>query len=320
MIIANPIYDLVFKRLMQNEKIAKFFISTLTEQEIENLTIQPQEFTYSDELVGTRLFRMDFVATVKTEQGYKKVLIEVQKAFEYVDLMRFRNYLAEQYKKEDIIEGKNTALPITTIYILGFNIPEIESACFKAERIYKDLLTKEIIPKKSDFVERLTHDSYIVQVKRIHGKYQTRLEKLLSLFEQSNFVDSEGTLKNYPYSIDTEELKLMTDILVHTASDPEERKKLETEQEAWRTIEALTGGLREKLTKKEQELEQQKQQTKQKEQELENKKQELEQEKQRAEQEKILTVKKLLEKGFSIQEIMDIANVDQDFLKKHNLM
>ncbi len=306
MIIANPIYDLVFKRLMQNEKIAKFFISTLTEQEIETLTLQPQEFTYTDELIGTRLFRMDFVATIKTDEGYKKVLIEVQKAFEYVDLMRFRHYLAEHYKKEDVTDGKSTALPITTIYILGFNIPEIESACFKVERVYKDLLTKEIIPKKSGFVERLTHDSYVVQVKRIKGKYQTRLEKLLSLFEQSNFADPDGITKNYPYSTDVEELKLMTDILAHTASDKEERKKLEAEQEAWRSIEALTGGLREKLSKKEQELE--------------KKEQELEQEKQRAEQEKVEMIRFMLSSGMTVEQIKQNLNIDQAFLKKHGLI
>jgi hypothetical protein len=28
MIIANPIYDVVFKRMMENERVAKFFIGT----------------------------------------------------------------------------------------------------------------------------------------------------------------------------------------------------------------------------------------------------------------------------------------------------
>jgi hypothetical protein len=32
MIIANPIYDVVFKRLMENEWMAKFFIGTLLDQ------------------------------------------------------------------------------------------------------------------------------------------------------------------------------------------------------------------------------------------------------------------------------------------------
>ncbi len=29
MIIANPIYDVVFKRLTENKKVAKFFIGTI---------------------------------------------------------------------------------------------------------------------------------------------------------------------------------------------------------------------------------------------------------------------------------------------------
>lgn len=31
MIIANPIYDVVFKRLMENQRVATFFIVTLPE-------------------------------------------------------------------------------------------------------------------------------------------------------------------------------------------------------------------------------------------------------------------------------------------------
>ena len=81
MLIANPIYDTVFKRMMENERVAKFFISTLLEQTIEAIEVKPQEFTYTDELAGLAVFRLDFIATIKTETGeYKKVLIEIQKA------------------------------------------------------------------------------------------------------------------------------------------------------------------------------------------------------------------------------------------------
>ena len=41
MIIANPIYDVVFKRLMENERIAKFFIGTLLNQIIESVEMRP---------------------------------------------------------------------------------------------------------------------------------------------------------------------------------------------------------------------------------------------------------------------------------------
>jgi hypothetical protein len=258
MIIANPIYDVVFKKLMENEKVAKFFIGTLLEQIIETVEIKPQEFTYIKELdqddpevikfikekvqerLSINVFRLDFIATIKTETGeYKKVLIEIQKAKNPIDLMRFRNYLAEQYKKEDKINHENAVLPITTIYILGFKLPEIETPCIKVERNYKDLINKITLDKKSDFVEKLTHDSFVVQVERITDRYQTRLDKLLSVFEQRNFTDDKEITKDFTHEPDIEELKTMTDILHHVGTDPKERKQIEIEQEAWRTVNAM---------------------------------------------------------------------------------
>ena len=257
MIIANPIYDVVFKRLMENEKVAKFFISTLLEQSVEAIEIKPQEFTYTNELAGIAVFRLDFIATIKNDSGeYKKVLIEIQKAKNPIDLMRFRNYLAEQYKKEDKINNENAILPITTIYILGFTLPEIETPCLKVERNYKDLINKTILLKKSEFVEKLTHDSFVVQVERITDRYQTKLDKLLSVFEQRNFTDKREITKNFAHEPDIDELKTITDILHYVGTDPEERKQIEIEQEAWRSINAM---FEEKERKYQQELEEQRQ-------------------------------------------------------------
>ncbi len=248
MVIANPIYDVVFKRMMENDKVAKFFIGTLLEKTIETVEVKPQEFTYIDELAGLAVFRLDFIATIKTDTGeYKKVLIEIQKAKNHIDLMRFRNYLAEQYKKEDLINDEKVILPITTIYILGFKLPEISSPCIKVERNYRDLIDKKIIDGKSDFVEKLTHDSFVVQVNRITDRYQTRLDKLLSIFEQTNFVDDKKIIKEFNHEVDIDELKIATDILHHSGTNPEEKKKIETEQEAWRTVNAMTEELRQKV-------------------------------------------------------------------------
>jgi len=240
MIIANPIFDVVFKKLMENERVAKFFIGTLLEENVESVIVKPQEFTYSDKLAGLAVFRLDFIATIKTNSGsFKKVLIEIQKAKNQIDLMRFRNYLAEQYKKEDLINDENVILPITTIYILGFKLPEIKTPCIKIERNYKDLIEKKIIDVKSDFVEKLTHDSFIVQVEKITDRYQTRLDKLLSVFEQSNFIDAAKITKQFNHETDLEEVKIITQILHHTGTDPEEKKKIEIEQEAWRSVNAM---------------------------------------------------------------------------------
>ena len=251
MIIANPIYDTVFKRMMENERVAKFFIGTLLEEQIETVEVKPQEFTYTDELAGLAVFRLDFIATIKTENGdYKKILIEIQKAKNHIDLMRFRRYLGEQYKKEDKLNDDNNALPITTIYILGFKLPEIESACIKLERNYRDLVDKKIIDKKSDFVEKLTHDSFIVQVDRITNRYQTSLDKLLSVFEQNNFLDENKITKKFEHPTDTEEVKILTDILHYTGTNPEDRRKIEIEQEAWRTVNAVFKDKEKELLKK----------------------------------------------------------------------
>jgi hypothetical protein len=240
MVIANPIYDVVFKRMMENDKVAKFFIGTLLNETIETVEVKPQEFTYTDELAGLSVFRLDFIATIKTETGEsKKILIEIQKAKNHIDLMRFRNYLAEQYRKDDEINGEKTILPITTIYILGFKLPEIMSPCLKVERNYRDLVNNINVEIKSDFIEKLTHDSYIVQVERITDKYQTKLDKLLSLFQQKNFVDDRKIVKEFTHKIDTEEIKFTTDILHFSGTNTEERKKLETEQEAWRSVNAM---------------------------------------------------------------------------------
>ena len=240
MIIANPIYDVVFKRLMENEKVAKFFISTLLNETIESVEVKPQEFTYIDKLAGLAVFRLDFIAVIKTDTGEtKKVLIEIQKAKNRIDLMRFRNYLAEQYKKKETVDNERLVLPITTIYILGFTLPNINSACIHVERQYRDMIEEQVITERSEFVEKLTHDSYVVQVDRITDRYKSRLDKLLSVFEQSNFVDESEVIKEYKHFTEEEELKLMTGILHHSGTDPEARKQIEIEQEAWRSVNAM---------------------------------------------------------------------------------
>ena len=275
MIIANPLYDVVFKNLMKDNRIATFFLETLLEEVIESLVLSPQEYSMllmyqeiSEELyqskrierMGINLIRLDYVATIRLKSGKtKKVLIEIQKARKEIDVMRFRNYLAEHYKKEDelVIKGvlEKVALPIVTIYLLGFNLNGINSAAIKVDRNYIDLLTKSVIPKKSDFIEQLTHDSYVVQLKRIESRFQTRLERMLTVFEQHYFTDNTEMIKQYfPDENNEDMIKEMVDVLHFTGTDPESRKKIEDEQEAERFLEVQFGKDRRKLMKKEAEL------------------------------------------------------------------
>jgi hypothetical protein len=242
--IANPMYDTVFKRLMENDRVVKFFIGTLLEEEVLSVTIRPQEYSYKVEnpgnaAVGYSIFRVDFMATIKTKDGvHKKVLIEVQKAWDKGDAMRFRNYLAEQYIREDKVDGVSMVLPITTIYVVGFELEGIESPCVKVERNYIDLVNHQLIDVRDPFMEKLTHDSYVIQARKITDvRYRTKLDKLLSIFEQAHFYGTKETLKQYLHMPDDEDIQLITSILHEMGADPKERARLENEAEAIRIIE-----------------------------------------------------------------------------------
>jgi hypothetical protein len=182
------------------------------------------------------------MATVQTEGGRpEKVLIEVQKAWDKDDMMRFRKYLGEQYGKKESVNGRETTLPITTIYILGFNLDGMESPCVKVGRTYMDMRNRETIHAKSDFIEMLTHDSYVIQASRITDvRYTTNLDKLLSIFEQAYFVkDNSGVVKEYPYQPDDENMDIITSVLYGMAADPEARKRLEDEEETMRVLDVI---------------------------------------------------------------------------------
>jgi DNA repair exonuclease SbcCD ATPase subunit len=266
MIIANPIYDVVFKFLMKDERTAKFFIETLLDETIEEVHFAPQEYAFLSQLddpdpkireeakaqlverISISVFRLDFVATIKTKEGdLKKVLIEIQKAKNAIDLIRFRNYLGEQYKKQEEISGKKHVLPIITIYMLGFNLPEIDTAVVKVNRQYLDLVNQQVIVNKSDFIEKLTHDCYVIQVNKIEPKFQTRLDRLLTVFEQKYFYYDDNMLKAYDYPIKDDEIKKMIDDLHYAGTDPAERKRMEDEKEAYRVLDWATEAKYEEL-------------------------------------------------------------------------
>jgi hypothetical protein len=223
----------------------------LLEETIEEVSVRPQEYTYTDQLAGLAVFRLDFVATIRIKEGgYKKVLVEIQKAKNSIDLMRFRNYLGEQYRKEDEVGGVKQPLPIVTIYLLGFQLQDIESAVLKVNRHYIDLLTHKVIDKKSEFIERLTHDCFVVQLGRIESRVGTKLEKLLSVFEQHYFIDGDNTIKEYRHKIDDENIGRMVEKLHYVGTEPAERKKIEDEKEAFRVLDWATEAKQKELLQK----------------------------------------------------------------------
>ena len=76
MLIANPIYDTVFKYLMENLKVAKGIISTIIDEEILTLDLAAQEHTYQSIEPALMIFHLDFIAKIRLKKGgSKNVLI-----------------------------------------------------------------------------------------------------------------------------------------------------------------------------------------------------------------------------------------------------
>ena len=96
--IINPLYDKAFKYLMENNKLAKKVLSVILDVEVTEVTLIKQETILPDERRGLTLFRLDFKAIIKEDDGRSKtVLIELQKSKYPTDIQRFRNYLGANY-------------------------------------------------------------------------------------------------------------------------------------------------------------------------------------------------------------------------------
>jgi hypothetical protein len=176
---------------------------------------------------------MDFPATIKTkEEGEKRVIIEMQKAKLFDDVYRFRKYLGAEYAV--------SKLPIITIYILGFPL-SVDSPAFGNVPRYRDLLTNEELVVHDCFVEHLTHCAYFVQTTKIKPSLNTKLDKLLSIFEQANFIGNSKTTKDYSLPVDDPEVKAVIDVLRYVAADPQVRKELEKEQYNQDALEDIFG-------------------------------------------------------------------------------
>jgi hypothetical protein len=242
MIIANPIYDAAFKRLLENDRAAKFFIGTILNCKVLSLEPAPTEYTEpKDETPKISLFRMDFAATIITkEEGEKRVIIEMQKAKILDDVLRFRKYLGKEYRK--------SKLPIIAIYILGFNLT-IDSPAFGNFPVYRDLRTNDELCVHDIFVEQLTHKAYFVQTKRIKPSLNTKLDKLLTVFEQKNFIGEDETTKDYTFEVDDPELKVVVDVLKYAAADAKTREELEKEQYYQEAMEDMFGETNRKMEK-----------------------------------------------------------------------
>lgn len=305
--IANPIYDSVFKYLMEDERIAKTLLSALLKKEVVAVEMRRNEYTN-----GVRdnisMFRIDFGAHVKEPDGtIRLVLIELQKTWLETETLRFRQYLGAQYSNPENVPSENNkdgyAIPMVAIYLLGHRVGDINVPVLYVKHKaydYDGNVVTDGIP--DPFVESLIHDSIIVQIPLLHGQVNNRLEKVLSVFDQSQKNGSDRHVLNVndtPFD-DDEDMQYLLRRLLMAAANAQLRQEMNVEDEYFKALEDRDTALMMKDKKLAEQAEQ-----------LEQNKAELEQNKAQLRTMALL----LSNSGMSVEEIAKSVGMSQDQVK-----
>ncbi len=246
--VANPIYDSVFKYIMSDERISKTILSALLKKDVVKVEMRPHEYVNATRDTLS-MFRIDFAATVRerdAEDGELKdrvVLIELQKTWLDTETLRFRQYLGAQYSNKINIRDdspKGFAYPMVAVYLLGHRVGDItEPVVYVNHDVYDYNGNVVADGKEEPFVESLTHDSIIVQIPRLKGRVNNRLEKVLSVFDQSKKDSADQQVLNIDEGKyeDDADMMYMLHRLTAAAADSEMRQDMNVEDEYYKAIE-----------------------------------------------------------------------------------
>ena len=241
--VANPIYDIVFKYLIEDERIARTILSALLKKDV--VAVETRRNEYSN--IGRdnlSVFRIDFGATILEDDGTRHlILIELQKTWLETETLRFRQYLGAQYANVENMLPENDgayAIPMVTVYLLGHKVGDIEEPVLYVRRKSFNYNGDEVTQGlPNPFIDSLTHDSIIVQIPRLHGQVNNRLDKVLSIFDQSNKDQGNKQMLDIDETAYTgdEEMMRIVHRLQAAAADAKMRHDMNVEDEYFSVIE-----------------------------------------------------------------------------------
>ena len=268
MLIANPLYDTVFKFMMSDSKVAKILLSAIIGEKIVELDFSATEYTLKVDADKSQLdrtleqltvCRFDFAAKIETETGdYKTVLIELQKAKLATDIMRFRRYLGQMYQSPENTSDENRvkARQIYCVYFLNYDVGYPGHPVIRIDYNATDLTTGEELVGNSEFINSLTHKSWVVQVGDLKARRRSELENLLSIFDQSNISGDRHILEidenQYP-----EKYRIIIRKLLEAYATKKVRNEMQLEDDYLNELlmkDKLISKQKEELTKKNEEL------------------------------------------------------------------
>ncbi|NNJ84106.1 MAG: hypothetical protein HKP13_04095, partial [Gammaproteobacteria bacterium] len=234
MLIANPIYDVVFSHLMRNNEIAILMLSAIIEEEIVSLNFLPLEISFPR---GNRFFTvywLNFSARIKMSSGEEKhVIIEIRKAKFAADIMRFQRHIENQHKKVSLVEGNKAqkAVPIIGVYFLEHELDHVDVPIIKVIRRYYDVATGKEISVRDEFIESLSHDSFVIQIPYLGPACKTAAERLLVVFDQHRKFRGDQHLLDIDEEAYPEEHRRVVHWLSRAVAIPDIRQTMEVEDE-----------------------------------------------------------------------------------------
>ena len=223
------------------------------------------------------------------------------------ETLRFRQFLGAQYSNPENVPSENNndgyAIPMVAIYLLGHRVGDINVPVLYVKHKaydYDGNVVTDGIP--DPFVESLIHDSIIVQIPLLHGQVNNRLEKVLSVFDQSQKNGSDRHVLNVndsPFD-DDDDMQYLLRRLLMAAANAQLRQDMNVEDEYFKALEDRDTALMMKDKKLAEQAEQ-----------LEQNKAELEQNKAQLRTMALL----LSNSGMSVEEIAKSVGMSQDQVK-----
>ena len=210
--IANPLYDVVFKRIMEEERIAKTFWSAILQREVVSIKICQDGFR-NIKSNSISIFKMGFVASIKNNGNSNELTnIRLYKTWVDTDILEPRQHLAwQRYTEENNPDDiGDESLPTISVFLLAHRIGDFETP-----------------------VASPAPGSFIIQLPIISKVRNASQKKVLSIFNQARTCKEDKHLLKVdytPYDGDTD-IDYLIKMLLSMASDPDIQYQMNIEDE-----------------------------------------------------------------------------------------
>jgi hypothetical protein len=238
---------------VEDKRVAKVLLGGILGKNIVDVAIKSHEHVIhkGNDL---QLLRIDFAATIENADGTKETAtIELQKASEPEEVMRFRSYFGLQMASKanadsitkyhrDKDKTPYTVLKARHIYgifILGHSLGKgFEYPLIKGNTVFYDEDNNVLdFETQCEFLKGMTYDLYIIQIPFLPERPKKPLEKMFRAFDQRYKVANDSKYLELTEDEDEDSgYNVIFRRLLYAASDEQLRGNLDLEDYVERMI------------------------------------------------------------------------------------